>query len=430
VLEELAEVADIGEYEAVEEFVGEEFTRRQQFTQPRTITLDTKYEGAVAINVWTGYAALVVSKTGERKLIVGPKTCLLEYDEILETIEFSTGTPKTDNQLVKTVYLRVLHNKVSDIVEAETHDLCPVRLHVSYRVNFEGESEQWFNVENYVKFLTDHMRSLLRNAVKHHGIEEFYANAIQIIRDTILGTPDEKNQRPGRVFSENGMRIYDVEVLDVRINDATIAQLLVSAQHSAVQQTLQLAAEQRLLEFTQQKETISQGISKAEAATQQLKLDLEIEDVKKRLDLNLAKIESEVEGQKKQLEAKLAEQEPLEKIHTAELTRQKAKTDLALAITQQELTQRIEELKADVEAVVNKANAVSPQLVAALQAFSDRSLAERMARSMAPLAILGGKSVADVFGQLLKGTVLEDVLATEPPAEEKPAAKNRRTKKS
>jgi major vault protein len=427
-LEELEEVEEIGEFEAVEEFVGEEFTRRQQFTPPRTITLDTKYEGAVAINVWTGYASLVVGKTGERKVIVGPKTYLLEYDEILETVELSTGTPKTDAKLVKTVYLRVLHNKVSDIVEAETQDLCPVRLHVSYRVNFEGEPEQWFNVENYVKFLTDHMRSLLRNAVKHHGIEEFYANAIQIIRDTILGTPDEKNQRPGRMFNENGMRIYDVEVLDVRIDDGTIAQLLVAAQHSAVQQTLQIAAEQRRLEFTQQKETISQGISKAEAATQQLTLDLEIEEVKKRLDLNLAKIESEVEGQKKELEAKLAQQASLDKVHAAELGRQKAKTDLALAITQQELTQHIEELKADVEAVVNKANAVSPQLVAALQAFSDRSLAERMARSMAPLAILGGKSVADVFGQLLKGTVLEEVLIPQP--EQKPASKSKGAKKS
>ncbi len=38
-------------------------------------------------------------------------------------------------------------------------------------------------------------------------------------------------------------------------------------------------------------------------------------------------------------------------------------------------------------------------------------LAEKMAESMAPLAILGGKSVADVLGQLLRGTQLENVLA-------------------
>ena len=88
----------------------------------------------------------------------------------------------------------------------------------------------------------------------------------------------------------------------------------------------------------------------------------------------------------------------------------RARYDLSLSVTRQQLTQRLEELKAEVEAVVNKAGAVSPQLVAALQAFSDKALAERMAESMAPLAILGGKSVADVLAQLLKGTILEKVL--------------------
>jgi major vault protein len=99
-----------------EGFVGDEFTRHQQFTSPRTITLDTKYEGAVSINAWTGYAFQVVSKTGKRKVVVGPKAYLMEYDESLETMELSMGTPKTENKLFETVYLRVLHNKVSDIV--------------------------------------------------------------------------------------------------------------------------------------------------------------------------------------------------------------------------------------------------------------------------------------------------------------------------
>ena len=76
-----------------EGFAGDEFTRSRKFTPPRTITLDTKYDGAVAINVWSGYAVLVVGKTGERKVFVGPGIYLLEYDEILESIELSTGTP-------------------------------------------------------------------------------------------------------------------------------------------------------------------------------------------------------------------------------------------------------------------------------------------------------------------------------------------------
>ena len=141
---------------------------------------------------------------------------------------------------------------------------------------------------------------------------------------------------------------------------------------------------------------------------------LEKEEVQKRLNLNLAVIKADVEAQNKQLEAKLAKQAPLDKIHDAELARQKAKIDQELAVAQQQLTQRIEELNAHVDAVVHKADAVSPQLVAALQAFSDKALAERMAESMAPLAILGGRSIADAFAQLLKGTMLENILVKEP----------------
>ena len=100
---------------------------------------------------------LVIGKTGTRKVIVGPESYMLEYDENLAVSELSTGKPKNDDNPIKTVYLRVLHNKVSDIVNVETKDLCPAEITLSYRVNFTGEAEKWFNVENYVKFLTDHL---------------------------------------------------------------------------------------------------------------------------------------------------------------------------------------------------------------------------------------------------------------------------------
>jgi len=409
------------EERAVESVIGDEFTRRQSFTQPRTITLDTKYEGAVVIMIWTGYAVLVVSKRGTRQVVVGPATYLLEYDETLGVLELSTGTPKNDQHLIKTVYLRMLHNKVSDSVTVETRDFCTVALHLSYRVNFEGDPNEWFNVENYVKFLTDHMRSVLNHAVRKYGIEEFYANAIAIIRDTVLGSAGEDSKRPGRVFSENGMRIYDVEVLNVAIDDEYMSELLVESQHTVVRQALDLAAEQRNRDFTTEKELIAQQVAGAKSATLQAALDLQMAEVKKQRDLSLAKVASEVTVRQKQLEAQRAEQDSLDAINTAEIAREQAQANADLSIAQQHLAQRLEELRAEVQAVVDKGGAISPHLVAALQSFSDKALAESMAESMAPLAILGGKSVAEVLAQLLKGTVLEQVLtrrAIAPEAEE------------
>ena len=400
------------------EFAGDDFNRNQNFTSPRTIVLDTRYEGAVAIDVWTGYAVLVVSKTGERKVVSGPHTHLLEYDENLQVLELSTGTPKSDQNLLKTVYLRTLNNKVTDVVGAETPDLVRVHLQLSYRVNFEGDPARWFEVENYVKFLTDHLRSLIRHAVKRHGIEHFYANSVAILRDIILGVPGEDGKRPGRRFDENGMRIYDVEVLEVAIGDDTIAGLLVKAQHAAVQQTLQLAGEQRRLEATRQAEAISQQIAELQSETRQKGSGLKTREIEQQLRQQLAEQAAKIELHERQQAALLAEQERVGTIHEAELARRRAVQEVELTLAQRKLGQRLEELKAEVAAVADRARAVSPDLIAALQAFGDKALAEKMATSMAPLAILGGESVSEVLGRLLRGTPLARLLAPETKAVE------------
>ncbi len=395
-----------------DEMVGDEFNRDNTHTPPRMITLDTKYEGAVTIAPWTGYAVLVVSKTGKRKVIEGPQSYLLEYDEELEGIELSTGTPKTTDNSIKTVYLRVLYNKVSDEIMAESADYTQVRIHLSYRVNFEGSSDKWFNVENYVKFLTDHMRSYIRNTVRRYPIMEFYANGITILRDAILGESDKKTgKRTGRLFEENGMRIYDVEILDISLGDANIENLLISSQQDTVMQTLRINSEKRKLEFTQESEAITRQIAATQSETKQTIYELQKQETQKLLEVTLTKIESEIISKERHLQARLDEQKSLNKINDDELSRQKAVNNVELEKAQRELEQFILEEQTEVEAVVAKAKAVSPDLIAALQSFSDKELAQKMADSMAPLAILGGKSIADVFGNLLKGTQLSSVLS-------------------
>jgi major vault protein len=391
------------------EFAGDDFTRGQQFTPPRTIVLDNRYEGAVAVSAWTGYAVLVVNKNGERKVIRGPQTNLLEYDEILQVMELSTGTPKTDERLLKTVYLRVLNNNVSDIVEAETTDLCKVHLHLSYRVNFEGDPATWFDVENYVKFLTDHLRSLLRHAIKQHGIEDFYANAVTIMRDVILG-PIEEGKRKGRLFPENGMRVYDVEVLNVTIGDEAISSLLIDNQHAVVSQTLASAAEQRKLEFCKSSELIQQQMAEVQSQTRQRSQTLKIQEMGKILECNIAEIQAENQLRELKTKATLANQQTLTAIHQAELARTQADKDAQVEFASKQLELTLRQLQAEVQAVAEKAKAVSPDLIAAMQAFGDRALAEKMAQTMAPLAILGGESVSEVLARLLRGTPLARLL--------------------
>ncbi|PRP94790.1 Shoulder domain protein [Enhygromyxa salina] len=396
--------------EVSDEYAGDDFNRGQTYTPPRTITLDTRYDGAVSVGVWTGYAVLVVSKTGERKVIVGPSTYMLEYDEVLQAAELSTGTPKSDDRLARTVYLRVLYNKVSDVVEAETADLVQVRVRLSYRVNFEGDPQHWFNVENYVKFLTEHLRSLLRAAIKQRTVQSFHPQVARDVRDVVLGPQGEDGKRPGRRFEENGMRIYDVEVLDVEIGDDAIEKLLIEAQHAVVEQTLTLEGDRRRLEQTRERETIKQEIDAIEATTKQKRLGLQRSEVEALHGFDLAKIEAELDSRKRRLEAERAEQESVDAVHDAKLARDRRSSTLDLETSDKQLAMRLRELEAEVKAVADKAQAISPDLIAALQAFGDQALAEKMAQSMAPLAILGGESVAEVLARLLQGTKLARVL--------------------
>ncbi len=390
---------------------GDGFERSTSFTPPRTITLDNKYDGAVTISVWTGYAVQVVSRTGEREVVVGPKARLLEYDETLETITLSTGTPKSDLAPFKTVYLRALHNKVSDRVDVETRDLVDVSLHLSYRVNFEGEPSKWFHVENYVKFLTDHLRSLLRNAVKKVGVQAFHADAIELVRNTVLGRPGEDGKRPGRLFAENGMRVYDVEVLGVDIGDAHIAELLVGAQHAVVDETLTLAAEERRLALVQRREEIRRQIAAAEQETRRMELTLDMARIEKEQAVQRARMEGDLAQRARKLEAESEAQALLDAVHAAGLARTEQSHAVDAALADRNQARSMKQLEAEVKAVVDKAEAVSPELVAALQAFSDRALVEKVSASMAPLAILGGESVAEVLARLLAGTPLAAALS-------------------
>ena len=381
----------------------DDISRKNTYTPPRTVSLDTKYEGAVQVSPWTGYAVMIVCKDGKRRVVQGPQTVLLEYDEGLEVMELSTGTPKGDDT-VRTVYLRVSNNKVSDVVQAVTKDMVKVSVRVSYRVNFEGDPNRWFNVENYVKFLTDHLRSVIRNTIKQYGIETFNNDSVKIVRDTVLGVAKEGEQRPGKAFKENGMRVYDVEILDVTIGDSTIGQMLTQSQHKAVQQALTIAQRESELETTRRSEEIQQRIDTIRTATaigaKHLQLQVEAKD----LELRQAQLNKEVQLDQQRQEHAL-ESEKQNVLVTAEVVgRQKLVKDQELAARNEEVKITRQMLEAEAKALAEKATAITPQLIAALQAFGDKAFVEQLMSALGPHALLQGTSVSDVFAQLVAGS--------------------------
>jgi major vault protein len=207
------------------------------------------------------------------------------------------------------------------------------------------------------------------------------------------------------------MRVYDVEVLGVSIGDETIAKLLVEAQHASVQQALAVAAERRRLELTRARESTRQESATLEATTKLQLLDIEGREVERKHEVELTRIRAEADTRENRHKAEVALQQLLDSVATAQLARERARAQFDDEVARAESERTLRELDAQVKAAAEKAKAFSPDLIAALQAFGDRALAEKMAESMAPLAILGGESVSDVLGRLLAGTSVADVLA-------------------
>jgi major vault protein len=383
-------------------FAGDTMERKTTFTPPRTITLDTKYQGAVSIDVWTGYAILIISKGGNRRVVVGPQTVILEYDESLGIMELSTGKPKTDHQLIKTAYLRVINNKVSDIINIETKDLVKVDVRLSYLVNFKGEPEKWFDVENYVKLLTQHLRSVVRNAIKKKGIEEFYENSTDIIRDIILGSSVE-GKRPGLTFKENGMHVYDVEVLDVKIVNESISKKLILAQVDVVNQTLELAQKRREFDSTKEVESLTQEINKLKTGTKIEEYKLLIDEIEERNKSNIKRIDSEILEKSKEIE-----------LNKERLKIEKDIKDQNLDILMREEALEITKLESETEHIVQIFKSIQPELIATMKTIGNQELTKKLAENLPKAAgsfgLLTKSGGMDALLSLVSGTPLEDGL--------------------
>ena len=399
-------------------------SRGVSYTKPRTITLDTKYDGVVNVNVWTGYAVNVVSRTGEREIIVGPAARMLDYDETLEPVSLSTGKPKTADNLLTTAYLRVENNKVSDIIEAQTKDYVSVRIKVSYCVDFLPEfKDKWFSVDNYVKYLCDRQRSLLKREIKKYTIEEFYENATDIVRSITLDKPvctcdsecetcncdSEEKTYDGRLFKENGMLVHDTEVLSVMM-DGDVARMMEAHQKEMITKCLELSDAERKMEVkTKLAEYERKQIDLVNAnKLHKLELEKKAELAELAKEAKIAAEEKAMQQATKQAEADL--QKVLDAIQAAELARNK-KADEAAIETEKQLAE-IEKARQEAYAATVKTimESVDESLVAALTANANADMLAAVTKSVAPYAMAKGETVADFTNTLLRGTTLEGVV--------------------
>ncbi|MEE1028614.1 MAG: hypothetical protein UH211_08045 [Agathobacter sp.] len=396
-------------------------SRGTSYTKPRTITLDNKFEGVVSIDVWTGYAVNVISKDGTRKIVRGPQTILLDYDQTLEVLELSTGRPKTTDNLIKTVFLRHENNKVSDIINIETKDFVKAAVKVSYCVDFDSRfMDKWFSVENYIKFMCDRERALIKRAAKNYTIEEFWANYDDIVRnvaiDQVEVNPDGAGAggiHLGLFFPENGMYVHDCEVLSISV-DPSIEKLLIQHQHDAVRKNLELASANKQAEVAEAMSVAEKAMMALESEKLRNKMALQEAEATQKLEIQ-AKINRQNEAEK--LAAKQAEKDMqvvIDAIAEAGRTRKALEFEQALAQDAERNALEIQHEKdmAEIEKAKQEAyaatiatimNSISEDLIAAITVGGKSAFTAEMVKNIGPYALAKNENVVDVTQKLLNG---------------------------
>jgi major vault protein len=386
-------------------------TRSTTYTPPRMITLNTKFDGAIRIDVWSGHAVQVVNSKGERRTVIGPQTVLLEYDEYLERLSLSTGKPKTDNKRIDTPYLRYISNPVSDIISLKTQDLVDVNVQVKYLIRFEQiEQDQWFAMDNYVQYMVDHLRSMIGNAVRTISVQDFYVNATNILRDVILGKKDEKGDRALKHFSENGMTVYDLELITVEVCDDAIAELLARSRQDHLIEAVALERSAAKSMYVAGIELATRDQARSRAITAEFVAVLDKEQQERQAELTLANIQQTLQQETERGRIEQARAQAKRNFESLLLEITRSQRDLEQVYLEATAERQI---RVDTEAAAAhkvRMEALAPALIEAFVGMAQTGQLENIAEHLAPLALVRGESLVGTLQQLVKGTPIEKML--------------------
>lgn len=388
--------ADVSRQGKEQALPGDTTERSGSFTDPRSVTLFNKFKGVPLIDLWPGFAVSLNRADGTRETIEGPRKILLDFGDTLDTLQVSTGKPKTTDRLQRVTYLQVKQNRITDVVEVMTSDNVRIEVKQSYVVDFTGDRNKWFTISNFVKHLCDSMRSRLKAAVRRKTVRDFYGAPADFIRDLVLGETKEGAGRSGMLFVDNGMKIVDVDVLSVEIQDQDIHDLLDETQREVITNAIAAERASATLMLTRHKEDIERKLTDEKAATFHHAVEIAI----KKAEATLREL-----GEQRKIQQ--AKDETAKFVVEAQLAREQLAQEHSLAKAKADQILKLEMLGAETAAIVARFEKVSPGFTEALLALKDASVVEKVAQALSVQTFLGDQNVAEVFKRAFSGTTLE-----------------------
>ncbi len=367
-----------------------DFNRKNTYTKPRTITIDNKFDGVVTIDVWAGYAVSVLSKNGNRRVVTGPKTVLLAYDEVLEEVDGE-------------VYLKLENKEYEDYFTVKTKDLASFEISTTYRGSFEpSKRDKWFNIREFVDYLFNSERNAIRKEVCKYSAKDFFDNYEDIISSAVI-TGKKVDAFP------NGFTVNSVNVDFTESN--SYYQQLASYYDTVMRKRIDLAKEEESAAISAKLAELKRQQSETEFELNKITIELnkqtQLMQVNKTIEIDAAKNKGELARVELEKTKELADSE------VAQIVLQRRKDDFAQDYDERRSIAELQaqEQETKVKAFAEAMQSISPDLVAAISSASSSETLKAVAESLAPWALASGQeSVTDVVNKLTKGTSLEGLI--------------------
>ncbi len=379
---------------------------------------------AISVIVPHKMAVMAASADGHR-VIEGPCVTLLEYEETLVTMRLSTGTPKQEERVIETCFLRTNGNRVSDELVLESGDFVEFRVRCSYHVGFDPIlKDRWFNHPNYVQVLVEHLRSKLRGVCRKMSLSVLWPTLPDTIRDTVLGPRTEKGRKRCK-FEENGMEVHEVEVLSAEIIDKKIASLMSSVQSDLVALQIadrrakeELASTRLRAELELERQKIEEVSCKRAAELDRLKAELakvsRLTGIRAEAEAERAQMLLRAQRDTEEAKARVERESMLRDANLERITLEAtAKADANRSQHGEDLEYRaamraieVQLIEARARATVDERTAVQPALVEAMTALGDKQLLKEVAGNMNLVSLFKGRDIGSILTDVLGGTGL------------------------
>ena len=400
-----ANLSDIS-YSEISDFAGEGFERDNVTGDAPAITLANKYNGAVTVSVWPGYAIQTIRKTGDCRTLVGPRTVMLEYDEDIRTLQLSTGIPKDHVKTKKLAFLRVKNNRIGDVIEAETIDGVRVKIMVNYWVDFvkdhDNDEEKWFLTENYVQLVCNAMRNQVKEICRNTSAYNFCNNIQDVVIKQVMN-----NEPSVMLLPEINIALKQIDIVRATIDNPEISKCVDIARVETVKKDFEIELTQARYQTSQELQGITRGMERLSEESANALHSIRLANMEREHKEATVRTDNLRAQREAQMQNLLREEESKKAIQEQELFREHAQQQLRLKGDQEGLALRMQELAQVTAAFEARLKAVDPHLIATLSELSRNHTLVEVCKDMAPMALLGGDSVVDIIKRVVHGTVLE-----------------------